>query len=796
MKDGLDDGARLARRRRETDGGVDFDGAGERAMCYHVSIDGCNILLDCGWTDAFDVEMLKPLEAIAKDVDAVLISHPDTAHLGALPYAFGKLGMNCKVYATLPVHKMGQMYMYDHFLTRQDQEDFQETFSLDDVDKAFAAFVPVKYQQLSMLRGKGEGISVMAYAAGHTLGGAMWKIGKDAEDIIYAVDYNVRKERHLNGATFDSIHRPALLITDASSVEREVPKSTVPRDTKLVDTILSSLRMNGNVLIPIDPAGRVLELILLLEEKWQQRQLGSYQIVLLTNVAYNTLDFAKSHLEWMGDLVTSAFERRRENPFNTKFITICHTMDELKALPPGPKVVLASFGSLEAGPARHLFAEWAGDKSNLVVLTGQPEEGSLMEEVVRVSSKPAAKKNVKFNLSRRVPLEGEELATHESTRKADKSKKEEEKKPEHVSVEEEMVDIKPVEPVEPEEPEPMDVLFGVTTVGSTAEADLRRRETLTEGFTPIMTQHGPMFADEVWDPVMTDYGQEIDIELFMRTSQQASGRMVPELAKEPSTMFEDPSVEMIEEQQLVEAAQEAEEDEEIPTKLVSEAVEVSVKATILTIDFEGKADGQSVRTLIEQAAPRQIVLVHGNAKETKLLKDQLVLTLPGVDIYTPNAGKTVECTSSMATYKIRLSDALFQKAKMRDISGYRVGWVNGIVGKALEEGGAPMLLPMSTLSTKADAGALVTTTSNEMAIMKRAAAQPGSVFLGDLRLVDFRQALAQEGITAEFSGGVLVCADGRVTIRKDSDEKLVIEGALSQDFFEIRQILYSQYQIL
>ena len=42
-------------------------------MCYHVSIDGCNILLDCGWNDKFDVDMLKPLAAIAPKVDAVLI---------------------------------------------------------------------------------------------------------------------------------------------------------------------------------------------------------------------------------------------------------------------------------------------------------------------------------------------------------------------------------------------------------------------------------------------------------------------------------------------------------------------------------------------------------------------------------------------------------------------------------------------------------------------------------------------------------------------------------------------------
>jgi Cft2 family RNA processing exonuclease len=45
----------------------------------------------------------------------------------------------------------------------------------------------------------GLGITVTAYAAGHTLGGAVWKVHKEAEDVVYAVDYNHRKEKHLNG---------------------------------------------------------------------------------------------------------------------------------------------------------------------------------------------------------------------------------------------------------------------------------------------------------------------------------------------------------------------------------------------------------------------------------------------------------------------------------------------------------------------------------------------------------------------------------------------------------------------
>lgn len=46
-------------------------------------------------------------------IDAVLLSHPDPLHLGTLPYLVGKLGLSCPIFATIPVYKMGQMFMYD-----------------------------------------------------------------------------------------------------------------------------------------------------------------------------------------------------------------------------------------------------------------------------------------------------------------------------------------------------------------------------------------------------------------------------------------------------------------------------------------------------------------------------------------------------------------------------------------------------------------------------------------------------------------------------------------------------------
>jgi cleavage and polyadenylation specificity factor subunit 2 len=125
----------------------------------------------------------------------VLLTYPDLAHLGAIPYAVGKLGLNCPIYATIPTFQMGQMFLYDAFQARYNQEDF-DLFTVDDIDLAFEKFSQLKYQQKVYLEAKGEGIELLPLNAGHMIGGTFWRIKKETEEILYAVDYNHRKERY------------------------------------------------------------------------------------------------------------------------------------------------------------------------------------------------------------------------------------------------------------------------------------------------------------------------------------------------------------------------------------------------------------------------------------------------------------------------------------------------------------------------------------------------------------------------------------------------------------------------
>lgn len=78
---------------------------------------------------------------------------------------------------------------------------------------------------IDLCTGKCQGITITPFSAGHTLGGTIWKIrSPSAGTIVYAVDMNHMRERHLDGTVlfrasaggiFEPLARPDLFITDA-----------------------------------------------------------------------------------------------------------------------------------------------------------------------------------------------------------------------------------------------------------------------------------------------------------------------------------------------------------------------------------------------------------------------------------------------------------------------------------------------------------------------------------------------------------------------------------------------------
>ncbi|XP_003375603.1 cleavage and polyadenylation specificity factor subunit 2 [Trichinella spiralis] len=368
--------------------------------CYVLEVGEFHFMLDCGWDSSFNMDFIERAQKWAPRIDAVLLSYPDIAHIGALPYLVGKCGLSCPIYATVPVYRMGQMFLYDWYQSFQNYEDFQ-IFSLDDVDQVFDKVLQVKYNQQVSMKGRGHGLQIVPLPAGHMIGGTIWRITKmGEEEIVYAVDFNHKKERHLNGCPLESIARPNLLITDAYMCGTALLRRKF-RDEALLSTILKTLRSGGNVLIVVDTAGRVLELVQLLDQLWHNAEAGLllYSLIFMNSVAFNVVEFAKSQVEWMSERMLRMFEEGRSNPFQFRHAQLCHSLAELTRLRSpkvlsfrdaffSDKVVLASQPDLDSGFSRELFLDWCIDAKNCIILTSRARIGSLCSKLIEMVSSP------------------------------------------------------------------------------------------------------------------------------------------------------------------------------------------------------------------------------------------------------------------------------------------------------------------------------------------------------------------------------------------------------------------------
>jgi cleavage and polyadenylation specificity factor subunit 2 len=362
-----------------------------------MELNGNRILLDCGLPPGLSWDVvaaklgaLKMEDDMGAGIDAVLLSHADMQHMGALPVLFQVLGP-VPVVCTLPVLKMGQMVLYDYFLNVS-MEGLKEgdglLFNLDDVDGALENAVTVRYNQTIKLPSAaataavvnvgidhtGTGVdtrtSVCAYPAGRTIGGSLWSLKYAAGDVLYAMDMSLGKTTVVNGLPLSQVPvSPSLLLMEGSHhpSAKKWPTPSFPVEM-LLEEVMATVRNDGNVLIPCESTAKTLDLLKILGDHWDSSNLGLYNLVFLSHMSHNVVEFARSQLEWMSEELSLDFYKGKSNPFRLDQLKTATSIAEIDLMP-GPKVVLATDSSLDAGLAKTLLLRWGGDPRSKVIFT-------------------------------------------------------------------------------------------------------------------------------------------------------------------------------------------------------------------------------------------------------------------------------------------------------------------------------------------------------------------------------------------------------------------------------------------
>ncbi|KAG0085428.1 cleavage and polyadenylation specificity factor subunit 2 [Podila epicladia] len=675
----------------------------EAALCYLLEIDEAKIMLDCGWNDAFNVDDLRQLKRVAKDVDACLLSHATLHHIGALAYAKSYLGLRAQTYATFPVMDMGRLSLYDIWQSKRSTEDFK-TFNLEDIDQAFEAITCLRYHQPTALTGKCKGITITAYAAGHTVGGTIWKISKDTESILYAVDYNHRKDKHLDptvllskdGTTPNDFRLPSLMITDAFNAGETHP-SRADRDKALLVSTIATLATGGSVLLPTDSSTRVLELAYMLDSYWMANRVP-FPLILLTNFSYRTAHFATSMMEWMGDTVRSQLTETRENPFQFKYLRLCQRLSDLDRYP-GPKVVLASNLSMETGFAREVFLklDWSQNPRNTLILTERALPGELArylydewkEGVGELSSKDVGSE-VQLNtilslkVDRKVPLEGAELVEFNAAEEARK-----EREAAEAALQERNRRTMLEEENDSDDDESMDgdLIEIDTLLTKSGSHDVYMKDATKSGGFFKQTQSYRMFPFQERRKKIDDYGESIVVEHFLSASSGAVGGAGPDTNGDVkmSEAGDDAMGDMAMKGENDEGKDVMDPDmihpeDSVPSKYVSSEEDFIIRCKVRYVDLEGRSDESAMQTILQAIAPKKLILIHGTENKTAALSEAyLDMSDMTREIYTPSVGEILNVSEVTNMYKIHLTDALLSSLNFSKLGEYDLAYLVGQV---------------------------------------------------------------------------------------------------------------------
>lgn len=320
-----------------------------------LDLEGIRILLNCGSSYNLYTDYYTDLDI--ENVDFILLSHPSTKFVGALPY-FLRQNFKGKIYATFPVKILGKLILRErcqHLKVFRGEERYSEK----DVEDAFESIYGIKYLQPVEIT---RNITIVAYNSGHVLGGTIWKISKETENIVFGLRFDHRRTNHLNGIDMASLPKKALCIFDTGYVTQKLI-TRKDRNNFLKDLLEKRLGLRKKVLIIVG-YDEFPEISLVLDEILWSYSAQCSKDVRASCIGFSARKFAeliKSMVEWSGENVTKEFMDAKENPFSFNHIDFFQAYTQMNV----DSHVFVTFEDF--GYTSKIFELLSKDKENLVL---------------------------------------------------------------------------------------------------------------------------------------------------------------------------------------------------------------------------------------------------------------------------------------------------------------------------------------------------------------------------------------------------------------------------------------------
>uniref|UniRef100_A0A8C3RJA3 Cleavage and polyadenylation specific factor 3 n=1 Tax=Chelydra serpentina TaxID=8475 RepID=A0A8C3RJA3_CHESE len=292
-------------------------GAGQEVgrSCIILEFKGRKIMLDCGIHPGLEgmdalpyIDLIDPAE-----IDLLLISHFHLDHCGALPWFLQKTSFKGRTFMTHATKAIYRWLLSDYVKVSNISAD-DMLYTETDLEESMDKIETINFHEVKEV----AGIKFWCYHAGHVLGAAMFMIEIAGVKLLYTGDFSRQEDRHLMAAEIPNI-KPDILIIE-STYGTHIHEKREEREARFCNTVHDIVNRGGRGLIPVFALGRAQELLLILDEYWQNHpELHDIPIYYASSLAKKCMAVYQTYVNAMNDKIRKQININ--NPFVFKHIS-------------------------------------------------------------------------------------------------------------------------------------------------------------------------------------------------------------------------------------------------------------------------------------------------------------------------------------------------------------------------------------------------------------------------------------------------------------------------------------------
>jgi len=313
------------------------------------------------------------------ELDAVIISHGHTDHMGFLPYLYA-YGYDGPVYCTPPTRELMALLQTDYVDLAKKSVGVEAPYGKKDIQKELRRVIPVEYGEVVDITPE---VKMTLYNAGHIIGSAMvhLHIGEGLHNLVYSGDMKFGYTKLFEPANTYFPRIETLFLESTYGGKNDVTSNRREMEDRLVNIIKETAAKGGKVLIPVFAVGRSQEIMLVLED-YARRDPNFNLPVYIDGMVMETSAIHTAYPEYLRESI----ERRilsNNSPFESPILKVAKGQDKETIVNGEPSVIIAPSGMMNGGPSVEYLNLMAEDEKNTLIFVGYQSPLSLGHKIQR-----------------------------------------------------------------------------------------------------------------------------------------------------------------------------------------------------------------------------------------------------------------------------------------------------------------------------------------------------------------------------------------------------------------------------